>query len=140
MRGSFGKDRRLRARSEFDRVQRGGVRVVSAHFVFLLASRVEAGPSRLGLVASRKVGNAVARNRVKRVCRECFRLGMAPLPDGIDLVLIARSGAAHLGFEACAREWRDIGRKLQKQAVVALAKGPPRPHVGPDGVLPEPAA
>ena len=136
MRGSFGNDRRLRARPEFARVQRGGVRVVSAHFVFLLAAREEQGPSRLGLVVSRKVGNAVARNRVKRVCRECFRLGVAALPDGIDLVLIARSGAHTLGFDACAREWGDVKRKLEKQALAALAKAPPKPHVSAQSAEP----
>ena len=49
------------------------------------------GYSRLGLSVSRKVGNAVRRNRVRRLLREAFRLSKADMPPGYDLVLIPRS-------------------------------------------------
>ncbi len=56
------------------------------------------GPSRLGLVASRKVGCAVRRNRLKRVMREAFRKGAFGLPEGTDLVVIVRPGVPELGL------------------------------------------
>jgi len=51
----------------------------------------ELGYSRLGLSVSRKVGNAVVRNRLRRLYRETFRLSRADMPAGFDLILIPRS-------------------------------------------------
>ncbi len=83
----------------------------------------------MGLVVSRKVGNAVARNRIKRLCRECFRLEVVKLPDAIDVVIIARGDLSGLDFASVSREWADVQRFLQKRAAEALAQSPPRAHV-----------
>lgn len=48
--------------------------------------------SRIGIVASKKVGNAVVRNRVRRLLREAVRL--TPIEPGWDIVIVARKGAA----------------------------------------------
>lgn len=70
------------------------------------------GPSRLGIVVTKKIGNAVARNRVKRVCRECFRLWPDFVPEGIDLVVIAKEGAPELGLAAVRAEWERARKKV----------------------------
>jgi ribonuclease P protein component len=49
--------------------------------------------SRLGLSVGRKLGNAVCRNRLRRLCREAFRLTRHELPRGLDLILIPKEGA-----------------------------------------------
>lgn len=102
----FGKERRIRKRGEFLHVQQTGLRATSKHFVLLVAAgREPAAPSRIGIVATKKVGDATMRNRIKRLCRECFRLWPGFLPDGVDLVVIAREGADELTLEKVRAEW-----------------------------------
>lgn len=79
-------------------------------------------PSRLGIVASRKVGNAVERNRIKRVCRECFRTWPGFVPDGIDLVVIARRGAHELPLARVREEWARAHAALLKRCASVLRK------------------
>lgn len=60
--------------------------------------------TRLGMAVSRRVGGAVERNRVKRHIREWFRQSRCALPTGVDLVIIARRGAAALAGPEVAHE------------------------------------
>ena len=70
--------------------------------------------SRLGLIVSRKVGNAVARNLVKRRSRELFRRHHQELlGPGWDCVALARPGAAEVTFETMQAEWRRALSKLR---------------------------
>ena len=122
----FGPERRIKRRSEFLRVQEAGQRATTPHFVLLVARREEDGPSRLGIVVTRKVGSAVQRNRIKRVCRECFRLWSkdTPLvPDGIDLVVIARERAHELGLAEVRAEWEKAHAVLGRRCKTALGAG-----------------
>src|SRR5690606_1314051 len=79
---------RLLAPGDFDRVFRQRC-AASDDLMVLHATRGATGQPRLGLVVSRKVGNAVRRNRWKRLLREAFRLTSNELP-GLDFVVIPR--------------------------------------------------
>lgn len=71
---------------------------------------------RVGFSVSRKVGNAVHRNRLRRLYREAFRLTRADLPRGLDLVLIPPSPAEPTLDQlkqSLARLVPDLARKLQ---------------------------
>jgi ribonuclease P protein component len=88
-------DRVLRA-SEYQHVAQQGRRAVSNAFVVVVAKRARAGPPRLGITASRRVGGAVERNRVKRRVREWFRRERGSLRGSLDVVVIARRPAVAL--------------------------------------------
>jgi len=120
----FPKASRLRRRHEFVAVQKRGVRVTAPHFTFLLvASLVGASDAaaRLGVTASRHVGNAVQRNRAKRLAREVFRHHLGWLPAGCDVVVVLRAGAPRLTLEQLTHEWQQARGSLQRQATRVLA-------------------
>lgn len=125
---SFGKERRIRRRSDFLRVQAIGQRASTTHFVLLVAAREPVTAcARVGFVVTKKVGNAVQRNRIKRVCRECFRMWPELVPDGIDLVVIARTGADELGLAEVRSEWERARPALLKRCAAVLGSAPRRP-------------
>jgi len=96
---------RLRRRVEFLRVQRAGSRCQTAHFAVYMMRTEETRSPRLGITVSRRIGGAVMRNRIKRRVRECFRTRLRPaIPDGSDLLVIARTGAARLETHAILEE------------------------------------
>jgi ribonuclease P protein component len=97
---------RIKKRSEFQKIQNCGLRVVTPGFVFLIGPGGSAERPRLGITASRRVGNAVVRNRAKRLVRAAFRALRSELPDGLDLVVIVRQGLAARGLEDVLSEWR----------------------------------
>ena len=111
---AFVRQARLLAPKQFDAVYATRVRVVDGCFSINAAPNT-LGHARLGLsIGSKAVGNAVARNRVKRQVREFFRVHAGELPAW-DLVVGARNGAktAHNARlrESLAGLWIEIGKR-----------------------------
>jgi ribonuclease P protein component len=138
---SFPRSQRIRKRADFVRIQNGGdggARVSSRHFLLLLS--VQASPqyskagvqsesapkglARLGVVASRKIGGAVERNRAKRLVRETFRRHKDLFPPQIDVVVIVRPGAHELAYADVEAEITAIGPLLRRRAAAVLREGP----------------
>ncbi len=99
----FPKAARLLTRADFDRASRGASQVLTPHFK-VIRGRGATGRARLGLIVPRKVGGAVARNRVKRLVREWFRQAQATLPPTLELIVIARGGSPRLALGGVSRE------------------------------------
>jgi ribonuclease P protein component len=110
-RATFPKATRLRRRHEFLTVQREGRRRHTEHFVVL--RRPGGGSARLGVTVSSRVGNAVVRNRVKRLVREVFRRARTALRPPVDVVVIAKTGADRLTYAQAAKE---LERALETSA------------------------
>lgn len=105
------KSNRLRKPKEFRTVYEKGKRFDGRLMTaFLLSS--DAGVQRLGITASKKgIGNAVARNRAKRLLRETFRLSKAELNDlqgSYDWVLNARRGLLRVKIQPVLQDFRQI--------------------------------
>jgi ribonuclease P protein component len=85
----------------------------------LLYARAESGEARLGIVASRRVGTAVIRNRAKRLVREAFRATRHLFMPGIDVVVIVRRPLEGMKLENVRTEWISRDKLLYKRALEA---------------------
>ena len=100
---SFPKSERLLNRKDFVNLNKIGKRHHSAHFT-LIIHKNRLGATRLGITASKKTGNAVRRNRAKRLIREYFRLHKHQFPKGYDMVIVAKTGASDLEYREVEEE------------------------------------
>lgn len=107
----YPKSRRLIKSKEFKRVFELGEKIVCPQMVLLLDRSTEG--SRIGIVASKKVGGAVTRNRIKRTLREIYRTLPYAIPG--DLVVIARSSAREGTYKDLALAFDQCYKRLRKK-------------------------
>lgn len=110
----FPREVRLRHRREYQTLWSKGRRFHTPHFIVLVLERTHPLPARLGLTVSRKVGNAVVRNRVKRGLRDLFRrqrLNMA----AVDISIVARAGAGELDSLTVRHELDQVFLRFTRQ-------------------------
>lgn len=86
----FPKAARIRQGRDFAKIRRDGSRLAHGCLVANWLKSEAGSRTRLGVITSSKVGNAVERNRARRLLRESFRLHQHELSGPFDLVLVAR--------------------------------------------------
>lgn len=97
---AFPRSEHLTKRAEYLQVYDDGTKWVGRRFI-LYVVRDEGTERKLGVAVTRKVGNAVVRNRVKRYLREIYRHHRPYLGTGFRMVLVARPYAAQASYEDC---------------------------------------
>ena len=88
----------LKRNADFQNVYKNGKSYANRHLVLYVLDN-QTGHNRLGISVSKKVGNSVVRHRVTRLIRESYRLHEDMFNSGLDMVIIARPGAAFIGYE-----------------------------------------
>jgi ribonuclease P protein component len=117
---------RLKRRNDFRRVFRAGTSVANRQFVLYVYDRGNDEPVRVGVSVSRKVGNAVTRNRIRRLVKEVVRRWVDYLPNGVDLIIIARAPAAKMDYHQVKSSLRHVfsrAKVLSKPVVTEKERG-----------------
>ncbi len=109
------REARVRRRSDFVRAQKGSdFRVRAPAFLIAVLVR-DRGDARLGLIASKKLGGAVERNRAKRRVRALFRSG--PRGFAVDLIVILHADVLTTAHDELERQWARAVREVQSRAL-----------------------
>lgn len=98
---------RLHENSQFQAVYRTGRSVANRMAVLHLVPNGQA-TSRIGFAGGKRLGNAVVRNRVKRLLREAYRLNQSRLLPGFDMVLVGRQSMVQADLQKTVNAFLDL--------------------------------
>lgn len=114
MRETFGPQERIRKKKDFDRLYKNGNRFRGKYLTLVYLDNNFAF-SRLGVVASRKVGGAVLRNRVKRRMRELYRRNKMLISRPVDMVAIAKAESARTSWPEFSEDFLSTLKAMDKR-------------------------
>jgi ribonuclease P protein component len=107
----FGRASRLAQNRDFTRLRNQGERLVLGCLVANWNKLSEGTRSKLGVVTSKKIGNAVARNRARRLLRETFRRHQRDFSQPVELVLVARNSITSKDFAGVEKDFLNALRR-----------------------------
>lgn len=109
----------MRTSTHFAATTRSGARQGRRNVVVYVRATAAGQPARAGFVVSKRVGNAVMRNRVKRRLRELVGQTLSDRAEGFDVVVRALPASAEAGFEDLRRDWLSAWAKAAVKAQVS---------------------
>src|ERR1700730_5007919 len=112
----FSRVSRLTCPSEFLQAKAAGTYWTGRPLLMAILTREANAAPRIGIIATRRVGNAVSRNQVRRRIREIFRLNQHRIQKGYWLVTIARFSSASATFDELQRDWL---RLVERASILA---------------------
>jgi len=110
----FPKNYRLRKRYEFVSLKKNGEQIQNPFFLLNYALNSKNDASRLGITVTKKTGNAVVRNRIKRLVRETFRKNRHILTQNYDLSVIAKRQVRDQSNKQCVDALLDLFKRLSE--------------------------
>ena len=116
MRFKYPRAFRLNRASEFRLVKASGKSWTGEHLVLAVLRRETEADPRIGIITTRRLGNAVRRNQVRRRIREIFRLNQHRIKKGVWLIAIARASAVTATFKELERDWL---RLIERASILA---------------------
>ena len=104
---TFRNYEKIRRKKEYLTVYQKGTRSYSDSFT-IIVHKHDTGSRKMGITVSKKVGNAVRRNRIKRLLREFFRLHKLRLPESQDIVIVGKKGIPRLTYQQVCAELENL--------------------------------
>ncbi len=105
---------RIKKTKEIQQVFKRGKRINFPEFNLVFAWN-DLDISRMGVGVGKRFGNAVKRNRAKRLCRELFRLNRNKIPRGIDLVFLPKKAILESNWQELNGRIKEAGRTIAKR-------------------------
>jgi ribonuclease P protein component len=117
------RSRRIKQGRDFARAKAEGNRLAQGCLILNWLVLAPGASSRVGVITSRRIGDAVTRSRARRLLREAFRLHQDSLRQPVDMVLVARASIVGKTYAAVAL---DFVSALRKAHLLRETPGPPR--------------
>ena len=112
----------LKKNEQFRFVYKNGRSYANKYFIMYVKEN-GLDKNRIGISVSKKVGNSVVRHRITRLVRESYRLHESVFNSGLDMVIIARPGAASIGYEEAESALLHLAKLHQYQTEQQLFQG-----------------
>ena len=102
----------LKKNNDFQKVYRKGTSQANRYLVmYVLENKERHMENRLGISVSKKVGNSVVRHRITRLIRESYRLNETLFERGLDIVVVARTGAKGRSYQEIESALLHLGQR-----------------------------